>query len=125
MLSTGSEQQGKNIRVRAVFLTVTKILDLLFYQVCKKTMSDCYFCLRYVLTRKEMEKCIETYIFPVHVNNGKDVRVTRRRFENSAFMAYTNFIMTSQNKFAAVRVIRDDVKFCVRLGILYAKSHSH
>ena len=38
MLSTGSEQQGQNIRVRTVFLTLTKILDLLifFHQVCKK-----------------------------------------------------------------------------------------
>ena len=37
MLSTGSEQQGLNIRVRPVFLTLTKILDLLvfFNQVCK------------------------------------------------------------------------------------------
>ena len=37
MLNTGSEQQGQNIRVRTVFLTLTKILDLLvfFHQVCK------------------------------------------------------------------------------------------
>ena len=31
MLSTGSEQQGQNIRVRTVFLTLTKILDLLVF----------------------------------------------------------------------------------------------
>ena len=37
MLSTGSKQQGQNIRVRTVFLTPTLILDLLvfFHQVCK------------------------------------------------------------------------------------------
>ena len=41
MLSTGSDQQGQNIRVRTVFLTLTKILDLLvfFHQVCKKYIS--------------------------------------------------------------------------------------
>ena len=43
MLSTGSEQQGQNIRVRPgpVFLTLTKSLDLLvcFHQVCKRTLS--------------------------------------------------------------------------------------
>ena len=39
MLSTGSEQQGQNTRVRTVFLTLTKILDLLVFvhQVCKNT----------------------------------------------------------------------------------------
>ena len=41
MLSTGSEQQGHNIRGRTVFLTLTKILDLLvvFHQICKKNAS--------------------------------------------------------------------------------------
>ena len=41
MLSTGSEQQGQNIRVRTVFLTLTKILDLLvfFHRVCKNSIS--------------------------------------------------------------------------------------
>ena len=38
---TGSEQQGQNTRVRTVFLTLAKILDLLvfFNQVCKKPFS--------------------------------------------------------------------------------------
>ena len=42
MLSTGSEQQGQSIRVRTVFLTLTKILDLLVFvhQVCKNSSSD-------------------------------------------------------------------------------------
>ena len=42
MLSTGSEQQGQNIKARAVFRTLTKILDLLvfFHQVCKNSISD-------------------------------------------------------------------------------------
>ena len=37
MSSTGSEQQGQNVRVRPVFLTLTKILDLFvfFHQMCK------------------------------------------------------------------------------------------
>ena len=48
MLSTWSEQQGKNIRVRTVFLTLTKILDLLvyFHQVCKKMFFICIMILR-------------------------------------------------------------------------------
>ena len=38
VLSTGSEHQGQNIRVRQAFLTLTKTLDLLvfFHRVCKK-----------------------------------------------------------------------------------------
>ena len=42
MFSTGSEQQVQNIRVRTVFLTLTKILDSLvfFHQVCKKISSE-------------------------------------------------------------------------------------
>ena len=42
MFCTGSEQQGQNIGVRTVFLSLTKILDLLvfFHQVCKKLNSN-------------------------------------------------------------------------------------
>ena len=42
LLSTGSEQQGQNTRVRKVFLNLIIILDLLvfFHQVCKKRSSD-------------------------------------------------------------------------------------
>ena len=42
ILSRGSEQRGQNIRVRTVFLTLTKILDLLlfFHQVCKNNYAS-------------------------------------------------------------------------------------
>ena len=65
MLSTGSEQQGQNIRVRTVFLTLTKILDLLviFHQICKNITvylpnHDCYIgrgkCLHVLFTEQIM-----------------------------------------------------------------------
>ena len=50
MLSTGSEQQGQNIRVRTVFLILTEILDLhvFFHQVCKNN-SACVFIKAYAV----------------------------------------------------------------------------
>ena len=57
MLSTGSEQQGQNIRVRPVFLTLTKILDLLvfFHRVCKNFSSSRH-QLQYVKRRHQTSR---------------------------------------------------------------------
>ena len=50
MLSTESEQWGQKIRARPVFLTLTKIFDLLvfFHQVCKNN-SACVFIKAYAV----------------------------------------------------------------------------
>ena len=58
-LSTESEQQGQNIRVRPVFLTLTKFLDLLvcFHQVCKKEhYARTYACPYNVPVKRNMAK---------------------------------------------------------------------
>ena len=52
-------------------------------------------------------------------------RITRRRFDNAAYMAYTNVTLTSQNNVATVRVLCDDIKLCDSPGILHAKSRIH
>ena len=59
------------------------------------------------------------------MQNGADARVTRRRFDNAAFRAYTNITVTSQNKACYSAVLFDDVKFCDGPGILHAKSRIH
>ena len=59
------------------------------------------------------------------MQNGSDARVTRRRFDNAAFGAYTNVTVTSQYNALTVRVLCDDVKFCDGTGVLHAKSRIH
>ena len=59
------------------------------------------------------------------MQNGADARVTRRRFDNAAFRAYTNLTVTSQNNACTVGVLCDDLKFCDGPGILHAKSRIH
>ena len=60
------------------------------------------------------------------MQNGAVARITRRRFDNAAFRAYTNVTATSQNNAqATMRVLFDDVKFCDAPGILHAKSRIH
>ena len=59
------------------------------------------------------------------MQNGADARVTRQRFDNAAFRAYTNVSMTSQNNACYSLVLCDDVKFCEGSGILHAKSRIH
>ena len=55
------------------------------------------------------------------MQNGAVARVTRRRFDNATFRAYTNVTATSQNNDqATVRVLFDDGP-----GILHAKSRIH
>ena len=43
------------------------------------------------------------------MQHGADARVTRRRFDNAAFRAYTNVSMTSQNNAYYSAVLCDDV----------------
>ena len=59
------------------------------------------------------------------MQNGADAHVTRLRFDNAAFRAYTNVTVTPQNNSCTVRVLCDDVKFCDGPGTLYAKSRIH
>ena len=59
------------------------------------------------------------------MQNGADPRVTRRRFDNAAFRAYTNVTVTSKITLATVRVLCDDVKLCDGPEILNAKSRIH
>ena len=59
------------------------------------------------------------------MQNGADARVTRRRFDDAAFRAYTNVSMTSQNNDYYSAILCDDVKFCEGPGILHAKFRIH
>ena len=59
------------------------------------------------------------------MQNGADARVTKRRFDNAAFRAYTNVTVTSKITLATVRALCDDVKFCDGPGTLHAKSCIH
>ena len=81
---------------------------MLMYQ---KIMFDRYYCL-------------EKFIFHC-MQKGADARITRRRFDNAAFRAYTNVSLTSQKNACYSSRFYDDVKFCEGPGILHAKSRIH
>ena len=56
------------------------------------------------------------------MQDGADARITRQRFNNAAFRAYTNVTVHHKITLATVRVLCDDVKFCDGRGIVQAKS---
>ena len=59
------------------------------------------------------------------MQNGADARVTRRRFDNAAFRAYTNVTVTSQNNACYSARLCDDLKFCDGPGTSHANSCIH
>ena len=81
MLSTGSEQQGQNTRVRTVFLTLTKTLDLLvfFHQVCKNETS-----VRRILV--ELASKVSTYLELIYLHKADVVLCGGRKTSHSTFL---------------------------------------